>query len=198
MEEREKLYGEYKRVCDKLNIDTLREDYFTSKLSYGLYVLTLKYSNLVKDNLAELEEHFVKLTRKTCKKVFQCYDFVLWAQRNKKEFNQDTKVPVQETKESAEKKLQEELKGMQEEVREEYRQVYWETYEIFKTEKTYRDEVFMLIKKELVRQYEEQIIKLDSMYLRKLNLDLYFSGACGFVNRVYDLEYDLEDEEANE
>lgn len=167
------------------------EQSFIKQLSSSLFIITIENREIVREMGCKAEEYIKELSEKAAEEVLGWLDHALELVSLNIIVNGKYKVPAIQTKQEAEIKLHEEMKFIPQEDEEDrayYSEIFWESYYSELKEASFIHAIFNEMKKVLVDYYQDDIIALDSMYLKDLDSNIYIAARNTFVEAVYELE----------
>ena len=160
---------------------------FSQKLPEGLTEVVFAHMPGMKEKRDTLYDDVYKIAGKYVGEIWEWYNQTESSNYFKLKVEGISPVPKPKTREEAEKELQSELKGVPDEHHEMYKKAHWEAYELDNPHEVFVYAVYNKMKEVFVEFYMDDILNLDSDYLRMFDEEIYLMCATEFVYNVYGL-----------
>jgi hypothetical protein len=154
-------------------------------------------ADTVFDHLPDLKKHsktmqpkVLNIAEKYMGEIWEWFNHTYSSQYLKKEVKDVKAVPKPKTKEEAETELKNELKDIPAEHHEGYTEIFWEVHESDQRYKAFQYEIYARMKAVFVDFFMDDVMELESGYLRQFDYDIYLMCAGEFVQEIYGLMED--------
>lgn len=159
---------------------------FSGKLPGELIKVVFEHLPEINNKREEKLKAVQKIATNFVEAVWEAYNMANWCNANNDSVSVLHPVRKPGTKQEAQKKLQKEIQNIPKEHWNEYEVIFWEMYEETYKRESYEYAVFMKTKEVFAEFYFDEVLELESKYLRyferTLGLDI-----CDFLEDVYQL-----------